>query len=290
MPLGTAKDPAAEERAARAMAAMNIDFAALAASSTPGKRQSSWLLPAVVVVALVAMMFVGLGMLRRMSAHSAGSAVPGEQAELAGVNPAIARPPGGSNTPLDAPMPGAQAIQAENPAEAGSDPADAEFHARFQRANALQEAGDWSGLVEHAKAWAAAQPDRMEPQHFLGIAYSRLGQHDAAAEALTKVLQHDPTQEGARNLLADTFLQAQRWPEAAAIYKQLVVQKPDNSRIWNNYGAALVGLGEKEQAVAALETAVRLDPSFKQAWQNLGTLYQQTGDQAKASAAFANAH
>ena len=40
---------------------------------------------------------------------------------------------------------------------------------------------------------------------------------------------------------------------------------------------------------AALETAVGLDPTFKQAWTNLGNVYQSMGDSARATAAFANA-
>jgi cytochrome c-type biogenesis protein CcmH/NrfG len=56
--------------------------------------------------------------------------------------------------------------------------------------------------------------------------------------------------------------------------------------VWNNYGAALSGMGGSSRRAAALETAVRLDPAFKQAWMNLGNLYQQMGDQARATAAF----
>jgi tetratricopeptide (TPR) repeat protein len=276
-----ARDPAAEERAARALAAMNIDFAALAKSGAPANKRAGWLLPAVAVIALVAMMFVGLGMLRKMSMRPGGAAAASQE-PIVDVDPALA--PGGNMPPRNAQLPGAEPVPGDA-GEAGEGPAEAEFHARFQRANALQEAGDWSGLAEHARAWAAAQPDRIEPQHFLGIAYSRLGDHQQAAEALSKVLQRDPTQEGARMLLADTYLQSLRWSEAAAIYKQIVATQPENSRVWNNYGAALAGMGEQQQAQAALETAVRLDPTFKQAWANLGNLYNQMGDSARAQAA-----
>jgi cytochrome c-type biogenesis protein CcmH/NrfG len=289
MAAGVVKDPAAEERAARAMAAMNIDFAALAASSAPPKARAGWVLPVIAVIALVAMLFVGLGMLRRMGSTGTSKTTGTTTQAGAELVDAPGGGPGAGVGTRNAQLPDANAPPAEDGGEAAESPEDADFHARFQRANALQEAGDWNGLVAHAQAWSVAQPGRIEPQHFLGIAYSRLGNHQMAAEALTKVLQQDPTQDGARALLADTYLQAQRWTEAAAIYKQLVAATPTNSRVWNNYGAALNGMGQPAQAAAALETAVRLDPGFKQAWMNLGQTYQELGDGSKAAAAFANA-
>ena len=69
----------------------------------------------------------------------------------------------------------------------------------------------------------------------------------------------------------------------------MVVDAPKDARVWNNYGAALAAAGQHAQAVAALETSVRLDPSFKQAWTNLGNVYQSMGDSARATAAFTNA-
>jgi cytochrome c-type biogenesis protein CcmH/NrfG len=50
-----------------------------------------------------------------------------------------------------------------------------------------------------------------------------------------------------------------------------------------------MGAGQPAQAIAALETSVRLDPGFKLAWNSLGNAYQSIGDESRAAAAFANA-
>ncbi len=44
-----------------------------------------------------------------------------------------------------------------------------------------------------------------------------------------------------------------------------------------------------DESVNALETAVRVDPKNRQAWANLGTVYQHGGYPDRAAAAFANA-
>jgi len=293
---GMPRDAATEERAARAAAAMNIDISAMMASQRAEQKQrSGWLLPTVVVVGLVAMLFVGLNMLRKLK--PAPSSIPASSMQTL---PGSDAPDGRRDSALaasDAMAPsGARDLRRPGEAPAGGTPAgdagiaqDPEFDARFAQAESMKNAGDWAGLASLAKTWSEAQPDRDEPLHFLGMAYSNLGNYVQAEEALKKVLSRDPQDAAVRALLADTYLQAKRFPEAAAMYKEMVTASPNDSRVWNNYGAALNGAGQQAQAAAALETAVRLDPTFKQAWSNLGNLYQSMGDSAKASAAFANA-
>jgi tetratricopeptide (TPR) repeat protein len=173
------------------------------------------------------------------------------------------------------------------PAADALDGADPVLEARIVKAQALQDARDWAGLAQFTRDWARQQPDRNEPFQYMGVAYSGLGDYKLAVEPLQKVFARDPDNAQARSLLADAYLQSQRWTEASAMYKQMVTVTPDDARLWNNYGAALNASGQQAQAVAALETAVRLDPGFKQAWTNLGQLYQSMGDATRASAALA---
>lgn len=44
--------------------------------------------------------------------------------------------------------------------------------------------------------------------------------------------------------------------------------------------------GNDAEAIAAFEEAVKLDPTFVEAWQNLATLYEKVGDKEKALEAF----
>ena len=281
-----------EERAARAAAAMNIDIAAMMAANAPPKRSSSgWLLPVVAVAGLVAMLMIGLNMMKRMQGAGAGptsTQVIDIEPTPTELDQAGTGPGGTAGLEGMREIPPPQAATAA-PASPEADEAAAQLQVRSSRAEQLRAAGDWAGLAAHAKAWADAEPSASEPLQYLGIAYGKLGNHGQAEEALKKVLARDATNSAARAQLADIYQQGQRYDEAATLYKQMVAANPNDSRLWNNYGAALFGSGQREQAAAALETAVRLDPKFKEAWNNLGTLYQSTGDSARASAAFANA-
>jgi len=275
----TVAKEADEARAAKAAAALNIDIAALMATSAPAQRRSGWLLPVIVVVVMVMLLLVGLNMLRKMGAAATQESAEYGPTPIDGpivTNAADAPVPVGTDA---APAPGAAAPSAPDPI----------FEEHLTRAQALQDTRNWAGLVEFSREWAQAQPDRNEPYQYLGVAYSGLGDYKLAIEPLQKVYARDPDNAPARSLLADAYLQSERWTEAAGMYKQMVVVAPKDARLWNNYGAALNASGQQMQAVAAMETAVSLDPAFKQAWTNLGNLYQSMGDTERASAAFANA-
>jgi tetratricopeptide (TPR) repeat protein len=282
---GTPFDPAREERAAKALAAMNIDFAAMAASGSPSRKERNpWIGPMVAVVALVALLIVALNMLHKLKNAGPGVAQPGiEQVPPVGapLDDERAGMDSDANAPRPLPTPGA--------APAGASAPDAVLAERMQKAQTLAQGNDWAGLVRHAQEWSREQPERNEPLQSLGIAYAKLGNYAGAADALKRILARDPGNVEAQTTLADVYAQDKQWAEAAAIYRDMVKVDSQNSRLWNNYGATLTEMGQPAQAVAALETAVRLDPQFKEGWINLGNTYQRMGDNARAAAAFANA-
>jgi tetratricopeptide (TPR) repeat protein len=275
-----------EQRAARAIAAMKLDLAALA--SEPRSRTGpGWLVPVVLVVVLIAALFMGLSMLKKMApgGHRAtGVASAGQDSPTMPGASMVAADPAGAQPPQVTSPPEAL-VAAPAPSPAG----DTQGQMALQRADALMRAEDWAGLVSHSEQWSRAQPERDEPWELLGIAYARLRDYNSAAEALRHLLARDPGNAKHRAMLADVYLQAQRLGDAADMYKQVVADSPGDARVWNNYGTALMGTGQVTQAIAALETAVKLDPSLKQAWNNLGSAYKAKGDSARATAAFANA-
>jgi tetratricopeptide (TPR) repeat protein len=229
------------------------------------------------------MLFVALRMLRNLKP---AAPPPVARTEL-GASRAIA--PGDAMPGLDRGITGSDETSGARAIPAAAAGSEEDLQVRSVAAQKLQNAGDWAGLSAYAQAWLQAQPERNEPLLLLGTAETRLGNHEQAIAAIQKVLAREPGHAGAQALLAEAYLQAQRFAEAAALYAKLVAVSADDARLWNNYGAALNASGQQAQAVAALETAVRLDPSFKQAWTNLGNVYQSRGDTARASAAFANA-
>jgi tetratricopeptide (TPR) repeat protein len=284
-PPASTRDPAEEaarqERAARAIAAMKVDLAVLGAEPRK-KKGGGWLVPAMLVGGLIVAMLVGLNMLKKISgqASRANAGRPaGVQMEETIVDEGYAgtpSPQGGALTPAPGTL-------------IPPSPQEAQSQQELRAADELVRAGNWPALVAHAKKWTQARPDRAESWRYLGSAYARTGDFNAAADALTQSLARDPSNGETRSLLADVYLQGGRHAEAIGLYKQIVAARPDDARLWNNYGSALMGAGQTAQAIAALETSVRLDPNFKTAWNSLGNAYHAVGDESRASAAFANA-
>ena len=270
-----------EARAARAAAAMNIDIAALMATSAPAKKRQPWLVPTLAVLVMVVLMLVGLNMVRKMKPPPSDVSVPGVPMPDTALVNANAAAPSADPAVFDAP----QAAEAA----ASPDEQDGLFNAQLVQAEKLKNAKDWSGLGAFAKSWSESQPDRNEPLQYLAVAYTSQSNFAQAEAVLKQLLARDPGSPATRMLLADTYMQSRRYDEAVAIYKAMTSESPNEARVWNNYGAALNATGQPAQAIAAVENAVRIDPGFKQAWANLGNLYQATGDSAKASAAFARA-
>jgi tetratricopeptide (TPR) repeat protein len=274
VPSDPAEEAARQERAARVIAAMKVDLAVLG-TEPRSKKGSGWLVPVVLVGALIIAMLVGLNILKKMSGR---------------MPPAIASQPTGA--PVVERSPGDQAPTApeQSPAAPVVDPgASALAQQASLTAEELARAGNWPALVAHSRKWMQIEPDRVEPLQYLGMAQSRLGDFSASADALTQALARDPSSGQTRGLLADVYLQGGRHVEAIGLYEQIVATTPNDARMWNNYGTALMGAGQSAQAIAAYETAVRIDPNFRSAWNSLGNAYRAAGDNAKATAAFANA-
>jgi Tfp pilus assembly protein PilF len=51
-------------------------------------------------------------------------------------------------------------------------------------------------------------------------------------------------------------------------------------------GEFCMNAGKDDEAIAAFQEAVRIDPNFTEAWQRLAALYEKKGDNKKAIEAF----
>jgi hypothetical protein len=247
-------DADAEERLARAMAAMNIDFATMMSATAPKKKGLGLAGPLLLALMLVVMLVIGLNMLRKLRPPM----------DTSGTMPVASMAPD-STTGMEAQAPPPPAPEpGPRPAEPGPAiepaPPAADDAASQARAQSLRDAAGYIGQGNYADAEVA----------------------------LKNVLASSPNDGEARSMLAQVYQQSRRFDEAAALYKEMTIESPNDAIAWNNYGASLAGSGQPAQAVVALENAVRIDPTMKAAWTNLGNLYQQMGDSTKAKAAFAN--
>ena len=121
-----------------------------------------------------------------------------------------------------------------------------------REARDLVDKRDWTGLVEFSGKRLEAWPDHPIWLMRKGYALSNLGRHE----------------------------------EAAPVYKQITVLKPDNELAWNNLASAYNNLKKHADAVTAAQEAIRLKPQYARHWFNLAWAHYALGKGDKAKSEY----
>jgi len=83
--------------------------------------------------------------------------------------------------------------------------------------------------------------------------------------------------------------QGGRATEAEAVYRQVLEIDPSHKQAWSNLGSLFSRSGRLEEAVEAYRRALAIDPGFSECWFNLGNAYRRGGQPALAEGAFVQA-
>jgi len=171
---------------------------------------------------------------------------------------------------------------------------------------ALSMAGRPQEAVPRLEAALRLRPDLLPASLFLGAARLELGQPARAVDPLQTVVAAQPDNQEARRRLADALWALDRFEPAAAQYRTLSEQAPDDPRAWYGLGQSYEGLArvalERLQASAPesdyvlrlvaetmvaegrLTSAFRLyrealekRPGLAEAHDALARIYEQTG-------------
>jgi predicted O-linked N-acetylglucosamine transferase (SPINDLY family) len=104
-----------------------------------------------------------------------------------------------------------------------------------------------------------------------------------------QVLQDDPSNFDALNLLGVVAYQAGKFDDAVRLIRRAIEIKPDVPDFYNNLGNALRLLGKVEEAVSSFRTALSLAPRFAEALNNLGLALRDQGRSDEAARALRKA-
>jgi len=120
-------------------------------------------------------------------------------------------------------------------------------------------------------AHAAAPPATADgtPQADNAIAQNNWA---AALEALDARIKTNPRDVQAKFKRATILARLNRDDDAIAAFTELTQQYPELPEPYNNLAALYAKAGRYEEARVALETAVKANPSYGLAWENLGDL------------------
>ncbi|RYF17054.1 MAG: tetratricopeptide repeat protein, partial [Comamonadaceae bacterium] len=112
----------------------------------------------------------------------------------------------------------------------------------------------------------------------------RSGKH---AEALTKADQYlagKPKDPQMRFLKGVVLTEAGRTNEAISTFQKLTEDYPELPEPYNNLAVLYAGQAQFDKARAALEMAIRTNPSYATAHENLGDVYAKLASQAYSRA------
>jgi tetratricopeptide (TPR) repeat protein len=123
--------------------------------------------------------------------------------------------------------------------------------ARREMNTSLQE-------LEYARR---VEPELPSLNTLLGTVLFRLARLDEAEDAFREASQQNPADARARDGLAAIYLKHGEFEDAADWALRAVEQDMQLFRAHCHLGMALVQLGSPEEAIAALETAARVDPT-----------------------------
>jgi predicted Zn-dependent protease with MMP-like domain len=110
-------------------------------------------------------------------------------------------------------------------------------------------------------------------------------------EALTRrVLMRDERSFNARDLLATTLIETDRFVEALEVLEQLLELAPDDATTYADIGICCFMLCEFDKASAALRHALRLDPEERHAQYHYGLCLERAREYERADEYFLAAH
>jgi len=112
---------------------------------------------------------------------------------------------------------------------------------------------------------------------------------DAQQHILALELALHPEQSVVRIYLAQSYNAVAQGQAALAVISPLIAAMPEDTRVWQQYGQALLNMRRFAEAETALKEAVRLAPDDLHAANRLGVLYKVSGKHASAKRAFRRA-
>jgi tetratricopeptide (TPR) repeat protein len=124
-----------------------------------------------------------------------------------------------------------------------------------------------------ARVALEAYPD-LAPAHFVkALADRRAGDLVEARQALEQAVRIDPTFTRAKMELAEVLDEAEDFPAAAALYRELSRASPDDLSFHFRLAVASRKAGLIDEAISEYQAALRLDPALSEAHYNLAVLY-----------------
>ena len=162
-------------------------------------------------------------------------------------------------------------------------------------AHLLENKKPEEALAAYRKA-SELTPKDPEPHLSAGLLHERQKEFSDAEAEYKQVLALDPHSTDPRNYdpqtmeaaigLTNLYMKSGRLGEAEPLLRRLAAQRPDDAGIHLQLGRVLAAQGKKDDAIAELQTALKLAPADADAQRDLADLLASAGKNDLAEAAY----
>jgi tetratricopeptide (TPR) repeat protein len=144
---------------------------------------------------------------------------------------------------------------------------------------AIQKLGD---------ARAADPLNELEPLALkeIGAVCTKLGHHQAAADAYGQITQIQPDDVAAWLAMGTAFHRINQFTEAEAAYTRVTEIDPQNPIPWHNLGILAADQNQHSRARDCFQREVDLAPDDAKAWYDLAVAWEKVGNQEESERAF----
>jgi len=151
-----------------------------------------------------------------------------------------------------------------------------EVQALMARAEAAFAQQQFSRAMALADSAEALQPEHPDLLFFKGRVYTHMRLLDEADSLYWLVARRVPDYAGVWHNLANNAARRGQFQKAVALFRRELALRP-NALSWRGLGRAYVELGRPDSARLALETALRYDSTYAEAWLDLAELNENEG-------------
>ncbi len=134
-----------------------------------------------------------------------------------------------------------------------------------------------------------AEPNQPVALNLLGVIAHQTGKYDIAVNLITRALAINPEFAEAHNNLGLVYKEQAKLDEAVASYHQALTINPELAEAHNNLGLVFKELGKLEEAVTTYQRVIDIKPDFAEVHNNLGLLLLDLGQLDEAIASFRTA-
>ena len=146
----------------------------------------------------------------------------------------------------------------------------------FAQARAAFTIQDYESAENLAGQILKELPGVAPPRILLGIIYGNTGRFAESENEFKRALEIDPVNAEALNNLGCLYRQVGRLDEAEKALQKALLQAGERSDIHYNLGNVYKQMGDIDAAISEYTLSISYDPHFALAYNNLGTLFEDT--------------